>query len=135
MRQRVSTGVAVAVAVLAVAISASASTMHPRLSARLTGMGEHGTVNLKFTHGSGQVCWVFDLPMVRHITRAAIHVGVRGPKLFELGMHYSKSGCERESKMAVEHLQAHPGKYYVWVNTKRHPGDLRGRLHAGMAHM
>lgn len=70
MRHRVFTVVALAAAALAVGASASASAMHPRLAAKLSGMGEHGTVNLEF----------------------------------------------------------------VWVNTKGHPGDLRGRLFRGMSH-
>ena len=28
-----------------------------------------------------------------------------------------------------------PRSYFVWVDTKGHPGDLRGALFAGMAHM
>jgi hypothetical protein len=135
MRHRVLTVVALAAAALAVAASASASMMHPRLAARLSGMGEHGTVNLEFTQGSGQVCWLFELPMVRDVTGTVVHAGLRGATLFELGMHYARSGCERVSKMAVEHLEAKPGSYSVWVNTKGHPGDLRGRLYRGMAHM
>ncbi len=135
MRRRVLTVVVLAAAALAVAASASASMMHPRLGARLSGMGEHGTVNLEFTQGSGQVCWLFDLPMVKHVTGTAVHAGLTGVTLFELGMHYARSGCEQESKMAVAHLEAKPGSFSVWVNTKGHPGDLRGRLSRGMAHM
>ena len=137
MRHRVMTVIALAAAALVVAASASASAsmMHPRLAARLSGMGEHGTVNLEFTQGSGQVCWLFDLPMVRDGTGTAVHAGLGGTTLFELGMHYARSGCEQESKMAVEHLESKPGAYSVWVNTKGHPGDLRGRLYRGMAHM
>jgi hypothetical protein len=135
MRHGVLTVVALAAAALAVSASASASVIHPRLAATLSGMGEHGTVNLEFTQGSGQVCWLFDLPMVRDVTGTAVHAGLSGATLFELGMHYARSGCEEESTMAVEHLQSKPGTYSVWVNTTGHPGDLRGRLYRGMAHV
>jgi len=37
--------------------------------------------------------------------------------------------------MTLEHLEAKPGTYWVWVDTKGHPGDLRGVLSAGMATM
>jgi hypothetical protein len=37
--------------------------------------------------------------------------------------------------MTLEHLDAKPGAYSVWVNTKAHPGDLRGTLSAGTAAM
>jgi hypothetical protein len=77
---------------------------------------------------------LFDLPMVRDVTGTSVRAGLRGTPLFELGMHYARSGCEEESNMAVEHLVSNPGSYSVWVNTKGHPGDLRGRLFRGMAH-
>jgi hypothetical protein len=48
VRHWVLTLVAPAAAPLAVAASASASAIHPRLAAKLSGMGEHGTVNLEF---------------------------------------------------------------------------------------
>ena len=37
--------------------------------------------------------------------------------------------------MTLEHLESTPATYSVWVDTKGHPGDLRGKLFAGMAHM
>jgi len=37
--------------------------------------------------------------------------------------------------MVVEHLEAKPATYWVFVDTKGHPGELRGKLFAGMAHM
>jgi len=114
---------------------ASASMMHPRLAAKLSGMGDHGSVNLTLTATKGKICWKFDLPMVSHITSTSIHSGQSGAMLLELGMHYTKSGCEKASAMTLEHLEAKPKSYWVWVNTKGHPGDLRGQVYAGMTHM
>jgi hypothetical protein len=36
---------------------------------------------------------------------------------------------------AVAMIQTKPGKYVVWVDTKGHMGELRGKLSASMAHM
>jgi hypothetical protein len=122
-------------AMLALAVTgAAAATMHPRLAARLSGMGNHGIVNLQVTASSGKLCWTFDMPTVKNATRASIHTGQSGSMLLELGMHYTKTGCAKESAMTLEHLEAKPGTYSVWVDTKSHPGDLRGALFAGMAH-
>jgi hypothetical protein len=38
------------------------------------------------------------------------------------------------TKMALDELEAKPGSYNVWVDSKGHPGDLRGTLFVGMAH-
>jgi hypothetical protein len=136
MKRSPKTYLALASATLAVAAAgASAATMHPELGAHLAGMGEHGVVNLQLTASSGKICWTFDVPSSTAATSAAIRVGANGATLLELGMHYTKSGCETESKMTLEHLEANPATYSVWVNTKAHPGDLRGALFAGMAHM
>jgi hypothetical protein len=126
---------ATAGATLALAAGASGSMMHPELGAHLSGMGEHGVVNLQLTAGSGKVCWTFDLPKKLDATVAAIHTGAAGATLLELGMHFTAKGCETESKMTLEHLEAKPASYSVWVNTKAHMGELRGALFAGMAHM
>jgi hypothetical protein len=112
---------------------ASASMMHPRLGARLSGMGAHGTVNIQVVKGG--ICWRFDLPKMTHVTRASIHRGSRGAMLAEFGMRFMRSGCEKISAMTLDRLEARPAAYWVWVGTKRHPGDLRGRLHAGTARM
>ena len=37
--------------------------------------------------------------------------------------------------MPLSHLEAKPAAYSVWVDTKGHPGELRGKLFAGMAKM
>ena len=39
------------------------------------------------------------------------------------------------AKTAVTLIETSPTKYRVWVNTKGHPGELRGALFVGMAHM
>ena len=127
---------AILAAVLAlVATAATASMMHPRLAAKLSGMGDHGIVNLQVTANAGKLCWTFDIPTVKGATRASIHTGQSGPMLLELGMHYTKTGCAKESAMTLEHMEAKPGTYWVWVDTSGHPGDVRGVLFAGMAHM
>ena len=136
MKRSPRTYLALASATLAFATAgASAATMHPELGAHLAGMGQHGVVNLQLTSSSGKICWTFDVPSSMAVTSAAIHVGANGATLLELGMHYTKSGCETESKMTLEHLEAKPATYSVWINTKAHRGDLRGALFAGMAHM
>ena len=136
MTLRPTTYLAVAGATLACAAAgASAATMHPELGAHLAGMGDHGVVNLQLTSSSGKICWTFGVPAGLGATSAAIHVGANGATLLELGMRYTKSGCEAESKMTLEHLETKPASYSVWVNTKAHQGDLRGALFAGMAHM
>lgn len=135
MRQlALSTAVAAAV-VAAFVPMATAATMHPELGARLAGMGEHGVVNLQVKTKSGQLCWTFDLPTTKGITGASIHTGTKGPVLVKLGKTYAKKGCLKAEAMILEHLSTSPGKYWVWVDTKGHPGDLRGKLFAGMAHM
>lgn len=128
----------VAVAALAalVTISPAAATirgMHPHLAARLSGMGEHGIVNLTSTVSKGRLCWSFDLS-TKGITQATIR-NAHGMKVAELGMHYTKKGCGAVAKKALRLIEANPARYRVWVATKGHPGDLRGKLHAGMEHM
>jgi hypothetical protein len=127
-------GAALALAVPA-ALAGSTSGMHPELGAHLAGMGEHGVVNLQVKSKSGQVCWTFDLPTTKGITGTSIHVGQNGVVLLRLGTTYAKKGCTKASAMTLEHLETKPGSYWVFVDTKGHPGDLRGKLFAGMAHM
>lgn len=133
--RRVALGMVVTVgAALAFAASALPATMHPVLGARLAGMGEHGIVNLQVKSKSGQICWTFDLT-TKGITGASIHAGQKGVMLVSLGKTYVKKGCTKASAMTLEHLETKPGSYWVFVDTKGHPGDLRGKLFAGMAHM
>jgi hypothetical protein len=128
--------IAVAGATFALAAAgASASAMGHKVGARLSGMGEHGIVNLEVAPGSGKLCWTFDIPALKGATRATIHAGRTGAVLLELGMHYAKTGCTKESRMTLEHLESKPGGYSVWVDTKAHPGELRGALFAGTAEM
>jgi hypothetical protein len=107
--------------------------MHPHLAARLSGMGEHGIVNLTSQAAKGRLCWTFDVP-TKGILRASIR-DAHGMKMAALGMHYRAKGCGAAKKAALRLLEAHPARYRVWLDTKGHPGDLRGKLFAGMAHM
>ena len=52
-----------------------------------------------------------------------------------LGHMYRAKGCAMIAKRALRLIESKPGRYWVWDATKGHPGELRGRLHAGMAHM
>jgi hypothetical protein len=122
-------------AALAVGAPSALAAMHPQLGARLAGMGEHGVVNLQVKSNSGRLCWTFDLPTTKGVTGASIHTGSKGTMLVRLGKTYTRKGCAKASAMILEHLESKPGKYWVFVDTKGHPGDLRGKLFAGMAHM
>jgi hypothetical protein len=133
MRRSTAVAAIAVVALALAAVAASATTMNSRLGAQLAGMGEHGSVNLQVS--SGKVCWTFDIPTVKAPTRATIHTGQSGAMLLELGMHYAKTGCEQEPAVTLEHLEAKPAAYSVWVDTKAHPGEVRGALFAGMASM
>jgi len=127
-------GFAAAVApLLLTAAVASASMMHPQLGANLSGMGDHGTANVQIANG--KICWRLNLPMASDATRVSIHSGSGGAMLLQFGMSYKRSGCEKSAAMTLQHLATSPGKYWVWVDTKGHPGELRGRLFAGTAHM
>ncbi len=132
MQWRKTTAAAVVAATFAIAATAaSANSMTATLGAHLSGMGDKGTVNLKVTESTGKICWTFDVPKLMGATRATINSGTSSKVLAELGMHYAKSGCETESVMTVKHLVAKPATYSVWIDTKGHPGDLRGKLSAG----
>jgi len=124
---------AAAALALGAAGTAAADTMHPHLAAKLAGMGDHGIVNLTVQQDKGQICWTFDVP-TKGITAASIR-DAHGMKVAELGMHYAAKGCDATSKKALALIEAKPAAYSVWVSTKAHPGDLRGMLFAGMAHM
>ena len=125
---------AAAVAVAAVAAgSAGAATMHPALGAKLSGMGEHGTVHLTSNATTGKVCWTFDV-MTHGVTGASIHDHA-GMMVAKLGPAYKAKSCATVSPSAVRMIQSKPGSYVVWVDTKGHMGELRGTLSASMAHM
>ncbi len=123
-----------AAAVAAAATSvAAADTMHPELGARLSGMGEHGIVNITVKSAHHELCWTFDIP-TKGPTAASIR-DAHGMVVAKLGTSYAKKGCAMTSVKALGLLDKSPAKYSVWVDTKGHPGDLRGKLFAGMAHM
>ncbi|HZD88152.1 MAG TPA: hypothetical protein VE088_09125, partial [Gaiellaceae bacterium] len=78
-------------------------------------------------------CWTFDLH-VMHPTRASIR-DEHGMVVARLGHMYAEKGCAMVGKRALRLIEAKPRSYRVWVDTKGHPGELRGKLFAGMAHM
>ena len=121
-------------ALTATAAVAGTTGMHSELAAKLSGMGEHGIVNLTSNASKKQLCWTFALT-TKGITGASVHVGQKGTVLVSLGKTYVKKGCTSASAMTLDHLESKPGSYWVFVDTKGHPGDLRGKLFAGMAHM
>ena len=126
-------GAAASVAALLGAGVAAADTMHPRLAARLQGMGEHGIVNLESKASAGSLCWTFKL-RAKGVTGASIR-DAHGMIVARLGRTYRAKGCARVSAAALRLIETKPAAYRVWVDTKGHPGDLRGTLFAGMAHM
>ena len=67
-----------------------------------------------------------------HVIRGATSIRVR---VVTTGKSYTAKGCVKADAMVVEHLEAKPATYWVFVDTKGHPGELRGKLFAGMAHM
>jgi hypothetical protein len=113
--------------------TALADIMHPLLAAKLSGMGQHGIVNLQSDAAKGKLCWTFELA-TKGITGASIR-DAHGMKVAELGMHYAAKSCDAVTMKALDLIEAKPGSYWVWVDTKGHPGELRGKLFAGMAHM
>ena len=127
---------AAAAAGAALAIGAGAAvadTMHPELGAKLSGMGQHGIVNLQSNAAKGKLCWKFELT-TKGITGSSIR-DTAGMKVAELGMHYTAKGCDAVATKTLDMIESKPGSYQVWVDTKGHPGELRGKLFAGMAHM
>lgn len=113
--------------------AAGADTMHPELGAKLAGMGDHGIVNFQSHATTGKLCWTFELSS-KQLTGASIR-DAHGMIVAKLGSRYSAKGCAQVSKKALELIESKPHLYDVWVGTKGHPGDLRGMLFAGMAHM
>ena len=130
--KRLAAAVTVAAA-LAAAPLAAATTMHPQLAARLSGMGEHGVVNLQSHTQQHRLCWSFDLH-VMHPLGSTIRDG-HGMTVAHLGDMYRAKGCAMVPKQSLALIETKPGRYWVWVATKNHPGELRGRLFAGMAQM
>jgi hypothetical protein len=124
---------AAAIAVGALAGTAGAAMMHPALTAKLSGMGEHGSVNLQSDAKSGKLCWTFDV-MTHGITGASIRDS-GGMLVAKLGPSYTAKSCGTVATKALEMIESKPGSYMVWVDTKGHMGELRGTLAAGMTHM
>jgi hypothetical protein len=133
MRSKRFTATLVVTAALATVPVATAGMMHPELGARLAGMGEQGIVNLQAHAAKDQLCWKFDLH-VMHVLGATVR-DRHGMIVARLGHMYRAKGCAMVAKKALRLIESKPRSYWVWVATKQHPGDLRGRLHAGMAHM
>ena len=123
----------VATAALAVVPLATAATMHPELGAHLSGMGETGVVNLT-AHAKGhRLCWKFQLHVMH--PRGATVRDKSGMIVARLGHTYSAKGCAMVPTKSLQAIETKPGHYWIWVATKGHPGELRGKLFAGMAHM
>jgi hypothetical protein len=120
-------------ALLAAATAAQADTMHPQLAAKLSGMGESGIVNLQSNSTKGQLCWMFEVS-TKGITGASVRDSA-GMLVARLGTAYRPKSCAAVPAKALALIEAKPGRYLVWLDTKGHPGDLRGKLFAGMAHM
>jgi hypothetical protein len=124
---------AVVAAALITIPAATAGMMHPTLGARLSGMGEHGIVNLQAHAARHQLCWKFDIHLM-HPLSATVRDGHR-MIVARLGHMYRAKGCAMVAKRSLALIESKPRRYWVWVATKGHPGELRGQLHAGMAHM
>jgi hypothetical protein len=133
MRSKMLVATLVGAAALAGATGALADTMHPEFAARLAGMGEHGIVNFQSHAAQGRLCWTFDVP-TKGLTAATIR-DAHAMIVAHLGMHYTAKGCDAVPKKALALIESSPAKYTVWVATKSHPGELRGKLFTGMAHM
>jgi hypothetical protein len=115
------------------AAAADAGTMHPELGARLSGMGEHGVVNLQANASKGRLCWTFEVS-TKGVSGASIR-DAAGMVVARLGSAYKAKSCAAVAAKALGLIESKPGSYTVWLDTKGHPGDLRGKLFAGMAHM
>ena len=133
MRSKRWVAAALAAAAFAVVPEATAGMMHPELGAHLSGMGETGIVNLTAHSKQHRLCWKFQLHTM-HVLRATVR-DRHGMIVARLGRVYRAKGCAMVPKKSLELIETKPGHYRVWVATKGHPGDLRGKLHAGMAHM
>ena len=133
MRTKRLAAAAAAAAALALVPIATAGMLHPELGAHLSGMGETGVVNLTAHSQNDQLCWKFQLHTM-HLLAATIR-DKHGMKVANLGHMYRAKGCAMVPKMSLQLIEEKPGHYWVWVATKGHPGALRGKLFAGMAHM
>ncbi len=123
----------VAAGALALGGLASAGTMTPVFGAHLSGMGEHGFVNFHSYATKHRLCFTFSLK-TKGITAASLR-DAHGMVVARLGGSYHAKGCAMVSRHALELIEGHLSRYSVWVDTKGHPGDLRGKLVRGMVHM
>lgn len=130
--KRLAAAAVTAAALIAIPV-ATAGMMHPRLGARLSGMGEHGIVNLQAHATKHQLCWTFQMSMM-HALGATVR-DAHGMIVARLGHMYRAKGCAMVPTKSLALIESKPGRYWVWVATKGHPGELHGRLFAGMAHM
>jgi hypothetical protein len=130
--KRLAAAFVAAVALAAVPVAA-AGMMHPELGAHLSGMGETGIVNLTAHSKGHRLCWKFQLH-VMHPLGATIR-DKSGMTVAHLGHMYRAKGCAMVPTKSLRLIETKPGHYWVWVATKGHPGELRGKLFAGMAHM
>ena len=133
MRKGVVATVCAALMRAACAATSTAGTMHPELGARLSGMVEHGIVNLTLKASHHEICWTFDIPTKRP-TAASVR-DRHGMVVAKLGAKYAAKGCAMAAAKAVASIERAPAKFRVWVDTKAHTGELRGALFVGMAHM
>ena len=133
MRSKRLATAAAAAAALALVPAATAGMLHPQLGAHLSGMGETGIVNLTAHSNTHRLCWKFQLH-VMHPLGATVR-DKHGMIVTRLGRRYRAKGCAMVTKKALRLIESKPGRYWVWVGTKGHPGELRGKLFAGMAHM
>jgi hypothetical protein len=133
MRSKRLAAAVVAAAALAVVPVAAGGMLHATLGARLSGMGEHGIVNLTAHAKQHRLCWKFELTTM-HVLGATIR-DRHGMIVGSLGHRYRAKSCAMVATKALRLIESKPGHYWVWVATKGHPGELRGKLFAGMAHM
>ena len=91
MRSKRWAAAVVATAALLAVPVATAGMMHPTLGARLSGMGEHGIVNLQAHATKHQLCWKFELSMVHAVGATVRDSG--GMIVVRLGRMYRAKGC------------------------------------------
>jgi hypothetical protein len=133
MRSKSFAAAVVCSAALALAPVAAAGMLHSTLGAHLSGMGEHGIANLQAHAAKNRLCWKFELS-VMHVLGATVR-DKSGMIVAHLGHMYRAKGCATVTKTSLHQIEANPSHYWVWVATKSHPGELRGKLFAGMAHL
>ena len=113
---------------------APAATMHPTLGAKLAGMGEHGVVNFQSNASKGQLCWTFDV--MTKGSRAPRSATAPAWSSRSSGPRYKAKSC---AAVSDEGARADRGEARLLPRLGRHegahPGELRGTLFAGMAHM